>query len=66
MPAAIPYSPTGLYWNPPGDIRCAQHAQDLSEVRWQAESWQPIPEQEHPVHCQYRCQKCSPDGNLIK
>ena len=64
MPQAIPYSPTGLYWNPPGHIRCGQHALEISEARWRTEGWQPIPEQ--PVHRQYQCQKCSPNGNLIE
>ena len=65
MPTAIPDSVTGLYWNIRGNIRCEQHAQELEPVRWETESWVPIPPAEEPKQRRYQCQKCSPDGNSI-
>jgi hypothetical protein len=65
MPPLPPHSPTGLYWNTRGNIRCGQHAIDISETSWQVEGWMPIPEHEAPHRRLYQCQKCSPDGNAI-
>ena len=65
MPAAIPHSPTGLYWNRRGNIRCEQHALELAQTRWDAEGWAPIPTSEEPKKRRYQCQKCSPYGNPI-
>jgi hypothetical protein len=65
MPSAIPHSPTGLYWNTRGNIRCEQHAQEIEPIRWDAEGWVPIPAHEEPQQRLYQCQKCSPDGNPI-
>jgi hypothetical protein len=66
MAATIPESSTGLYWNIRGNIRCAQHAQELDLRRWESEVWEPIPEGEEPQRRGYQCQRCSPDGNPIK
>jgi hypothetical protein len=65
MPGAIPQSPTGLYWNMRGSIRCEPHALEIGQTRWDAEGWVPIPEHEEPQRRHYQCQKCSSDGNAI-
>ena len=66
VPPAIPRSPTGLYWNTRGNIRCELHAQEIEQARWDAEVWGAIPESEEPRQRQYQCQRCSPDGNAIR
>jgi hypothetical protein len=48
-----------------GNIRAEQHAQELEQVRWDADGWVPIPESEAPQLRRYQCQKCNPDGNPI-
>ena len=63
MPSAIPYSPTGFYWNTRGNIRCEQHTQEIEQIRWDAEGWGPIPETDEHSRPHYQCQKCRPDGN---
>jgi hypothetical protein len=65
MSSLIPGSPTGLYWNTRGNIRCEQHARDIEPSSWLADGWGPIPESEQPQERRYQCQKCSPDGNAI-
>ena len=65
MPSAIPHSPTGFYWNTRGHTRCEQHAQEIEQLRWDAEGWEPIPETEQPQRRHYQCEKCSPDGTPI-
>jgi len=57
MAPTIPPSPTGLYWNTRGNIRCEPHAQETDRDRWEAEGWQPIPEHEQPQRRQYQCQR---------
>ena len=65
MPSAIPHSPTGLYWNRRGHIRCEQHALELAQTRWDGEEWAPIPASEEPKKRHYQCLKCSRDGNVM-
>ena len=64
-PTAIRPSPTGLYWNMRGNIRCEAHGREIESDRWKAEGWQPIPQHEEPTKRHYQCQRCSPDGNPI-
>ena len=64
-PVLVPESPTGLYWNTRGNIRCEQHARELDLEKWEAELWAPIPEHEEPAKRHYQCQRCSADGNPI-
>ena len=66
MSLAIPQSPTGLYWNTRGNVRCEEHARELESHRWDAEGWQAIPQAEEPAQRVYQCQRCSPDGNAIR
>jgi len=65
MPPSIPSSPTGLFWNTRGNIRCELHARDIDATQWEAEGWAPVPLSEKPQSRRYQCQRCSPDGNAI-
>ena len=65
MATAVPNSPTGLYWNTRGNIRCELHAREVEPSKWTAELWEPIPDTEEPRKRRYQCQRCSPDGNAI-
>jgi len=65
MSSVIPESPTGLYWNTRGNIRCEIHAREIEPVRWNAEGWVAVPTSEEPRQRHYQCQKCAPDGNAI-
>jgi hypothetical protein len=64
-PVLVPTSPTGLFWNTRGNIRCELHARELDLETWEAELWTPIPEHEEPSKRHYQCQRCSPDSNAI-
>jgi hypothetical protein len=65
MPSPLPHSPTALYWNTRGNVRCEIHVQEIEQTRWGIEGWAPIPKHEDPHRRRYQCQKCSPDGNPI-
>jgi hypothetical protein len=65
MPPLISPSPTGLFWNTRGNIRCDLHARDIDATQWEAEGWAPVPLSEKPQSRRYQCQRCSPDGNAI-
>jgi hypothetical protein len=59
-----PESPTGLFWSIRGSVLCRRHAQDIEDVRWAAENWEPLPESSQGSQ-HYQCQRCSPDGMAL-
>ena len=65
MPATVPESATGLYWNTRGNIRCELHVRELEPQRLESERWEAVPEAEEPKARKYQCQRCAPDGNAI-
>ena len=54
-----PVSPTGLYWSTRGDVACDEHAPDVCDPRWNAETWKPL----IPVHPTKRPMYCCQDCN---
>ena len=49
-----PLSPTGMYWNTRGNIRCEQ---EIEQTRRDSEGWGPIPESEEPHKRYYQGQQ---------
>src|SRR5688572_21858415 len=58
--ALVPPSPTGLYWNTRGHVRCEEHAREIERLRWDAEGWAPMQVASDPRDAIYQCQKCRP------
>lgn len=59
-----PESASGLYGSIRGTVLCERHANEIEDVRWAAEEWQPVPESSQGMQ-HYQCQRCSPDGTAL-
>src|ERR1700745_3348697 len=61
-----PESPTGLYWSIPGNVRCAEHLNDMDDHQWESEHWQPLPVSSQGLNGRnYQCQRCAADGTPL-
>jgi len=61
-----PRSLSGLYWSIKGEVTCADHAPEMSEPRWIAEYWAPIPTNTGRTTIErLQCQHCAKDGRAI-
>lgn len=61
-----PPSALGLYWSIRGEVACEQHTPDMTDSRWTAEGWAPVPVSSGHVHgARYQCQHCAVDHCAI-